>query len=309
MTSEPHATHPLAPYAAFAGCCAIWGSTFLFISMGNDTVPPLWAATLRLGLASLLLVALTRLTGRSLPRGPALYTAAGFGFLNFGFGFCLLYWGEKTVPSGLAAILYGTVPLSTALFARAAGLERIRALKIAGALVALAGVGMIFSGELRARVSGLPIVAIFMAATVASASGVVLKRGPHQHPLGANAVGAMAGLLVCAAGSFLAREPHAIPHDPRAVLPILYLTLAGSVGAFVLYVWLVNHWDVTRVSFVAVVVPVVAVLFGSAVRHERLTSAHWAGALLVFAGLALGILSDRKRSTAAAPALAGARDA
>ena len=140
-------------------------------------------------------------------------------------------------------------------------------------------------------------------------TGVVLKRGPHQHPLGANAVGAMAGLLVCAAGSFLAREPHAIPHDPRAVLSILYLTLAGSVGAFVLYVWLVNHWDVTRVSFVAVVVPVVAVLFGSAVRHERLTSAHWAGALLVFAGLALGILSDRKRSTAAAPALAGARDA
>ena len=81
MTSEPHATHPLAPYAAFAGCCAIWGSTFLFISMGNDTVPPLWAATLRLGLASLLLVALTRLTGRSLPRGPALYTAAGLATL------------------------------------------------------------------------------------------------------------------------------------------------------------------------------------------------------------------------------------
>lgn len=309
MTSDPQPTHPLAPYAAFAGCSAIWGSTFLFISIGNDTVPPLWAATLRLALASVLLVAMTRLAGQSLPRGAALRAAAGFGFLNFGLSFCFLYWGEKTVPSGLAAVLYGTIPLSTALFARAAGLERLRALKIAGALVALLGIGVIFSGQLTARVAALPLAALFAAATLASASGVVLKRGPRQHPLGANAVGAMVGLVVCAAGSFLGREPHALPAGARAVLPILYLTLAGSVVAFGLYMWLVNHWDVTRISFIAVVVPVVAVLLGTAVRHERLTAAHRAGSLLVLAGLVLGILSDRRRQATSAPAIARAREA
>jgi len=309
MPADPQATHPFAPYAAFAGCCAIWSSTFLFISLGNDSVPPLWAATLRLALASVLLVSLVRLTGQRLPRGPALRAAVGFGFLNSGLSLCLLYWGEKTVPSGLAAILYGTVPLSTALFARAAGLERLKAPKVAGALVALAGIVAIFSGQLRARVAVLPLLAVFGAATLGSASGVVLKRGPHQHPLGANAVGAMVGLVVCAAGSFIAREPHVIPHEPRAVLPILYLAVAGSVVAFGLYVWLVNHWDVTRISFIAVVVPVTAVLLGAAVRHERLTAAHEAGSLLVLAGLALGILSDRRPAAAAAPALAGAREA
>ena len=309
MTSDPQSAHPLAPYAAFAGCATIWGSTFLFISIGNDTVPPLWAASLRLGLASLLLVALTRLTGHSLPRGAALRAAAGFGFLNFGLSFCFLYWGEKTVPSGLAAVLYGTIPLSTALFARAAGLEQLRALKIAGALVALVGIGVIFSGQLTARVSALPLVALFTAATLASASGVVLKRGPRQHPLGANAVGAMVGFVVCTSASFIAREPHAMPAGPRAVLPILYLALAGSVVAFGLYMWLVNHWDVTRISFVAVVVPVVAVLLGTAVHHERLTAGHRAGSLLVLAGLVLGILSDRRRAAAPAPAVAHAREA
>jgi len=309
MTSDPQPAHPLAPYAAFAVCSTIWGSTFLFISIGNDTVPPLWAATLRLGLASLLLVALTRLTGHRLPRGAALRAAAGFGFLNFGLSFCFLYWGEKTVPSGLAAVLYGTIPLSTALFARAAGLERLRALKIAGALVALLGIGVIFSGQLTTRVSALPLAALFAAATLASASGVVLKRGPRLHPLGANAVGTMVGLVVCAAGSFIAGEPHALPAGARAVLPILYLALAGSVVAFGLYMWLVNHWDVTRISFIAVVVPVVAVLLGAAVRHERLTAGHRAGSLLVLAGLVLGILSDRRRQAAPLPAVGRAREA
>jgi len=309
MTPDPQPTHPVAPYAAFAGCAAIWGSTFLFISIGNDTVPPMWAASLRLGLASLVLLALTWLTGHTLPRGAALRSAAGFGFLNFGLSFCFLYWGEKTVPSGLAAVLYATIPLSTALFARAAGLEKLRALKIAGALVALAGIGVIFSGQITTQVSPLPLAALFAAATLASASGVVLKRGPRQHPLGANAVGAMVGFAVCTAGSFIAGEPHALPAGARAVLPILYLTLAGSVVAFGLYMWLVNHWEVSRISFIAVVVPVVAVLLGTAVHHEQLTAAHRAGSLLVLAGLVLGILSDRRRQAASAPAVAHAREA
>jgi drug/metabolite transporter (DMT)-like permease len=308
MIAVSRPSHALAPYGAFAGCSLVWGSTFLIISIGNDTVPPLWAATLRLGMAAIVLVALTRLTGHALPRGPALSAAAGLGFLNFGLSFCLLYWGEKTVPSGLAAVLYGTVPLSTALFARAAGLERLNALKIAGAIVALLGIGVIFSGQLTARVSALPLLAIFAAATLASASGVVLKRGPRQHPLGANAVAAIVGFVVCGIGSFLAREPHAIPTTARAIAPILYLTIAGSVIAFGLYAWLVNHWDLTRISFVAVVVPVVALLLGTAVRHERLTAGHQAGSLLVLGGLLLGILADRRRAAARAPALAGARE-
>src|SRR5436309_14742331 len=98
MTANPQPTYPLAPYAAFLGCCLVWGSTFLVISIGDDSVPPLWAASLRLALAAVLLTALTRLARQRLPRGEALRSAAGIGFLNFGLSFCLLYWGEKTAP-------------------------------------------------------------------------------------------------------------------------------------------------------------------------------------------------------------------
>ncbi|HEY2953910.1 MAG TPA: EamA family transporter [Candidatus Eisenbacteria bacterium] len=309
MPTETPSSRGLTTFAAFAGCCVVWGSTFLVISIGDDTVPPLWAATLRLALAAVLLTLLTWLSGRSLPRGAALRSAAGFGFLNFGLSFCLLYWGEKTVPSGLAAVLYGTVPLTTALFARAFELERLHAPRIAGALVALAGIAAMFSGELAARVSPLPLAAIFAAATAASASGVVLKRGPRQHPLGANAAGAMVGLPVCGAASFLAGEPHTMPATAPALVPILYLTIMGSVVAFVLYAWLVNRWDVTRISLIAVVVPLVALVLGAALRHERLTTPQLVGSLLVLAGLAIALAGGRRRAPAPSAALAGAREA
>jgi len=94
----------MLPWLAFAACGAIWGSTFLVISLGNDSSPPVWAATLRLVLAAVLLGLITRLRGQPLPRGPALRAALVYGVAQFGINFPLLYWAEKTVPSGLSAV-------------------------------------------------------------------------------------------------------------------------------------------------------------------------------------------------------------
>src|SRR6476660_7571916 len=88
-------------WAAFAACGGIWGSTFLVISIGNDTLAPVWAATLRLALAALLLAALTWARGQRLPRGAALAAALGYGVCQFGVNFPLLYLGERAVPSGI----------------------------------------------------------------------------------------------------------------------------------------------------------------------------------------------------------------
>lgn len=289
----------LAAYGAFIGCCLIWGSTFLVISIGNESVPPAWAASLRLALAAMLLTVVVRAIGQKLPSGAARRAAIQFGVLNFGLNFVLLYWGERVVPSGLAAVFYATIPISTALFTRAFGLERLTAVKLAAAAIAFAGVAVIFSGELGIGAAPpLPLVAVFVAATLAALSGVMLKRGPRQPPFGANAVGAMAGLPVCLAASFLLREPHAVPASTAAWFPVLYLTLAGSMGGFVLYAWLVNHWPLTRISFISVVVPVVAMILGAVVRHERVSGVALGGAALVLAGLLLEILGDRPKARA-----------
>jgi probable blue pigment (indigoidine) exporter len=76
---------------------------------------------------------------------------------------------------------------------------------------------------------------------------------------------------------------------------VLYLTLAGSVGAFVLFAWLINHWPVTRVSFIGVVNPVVALLLGWLVRDERLTLTSLGGSGLILVGLVLGLRSAAEK--------------
>lgn len=280
---------PWLPWLAFGACGAIWGSTFLVISLGNDALPPVWAATLRLTLAAVLLALVTRARGKALPRGAALRAAVGYGVAQFGVNFPLLYWAEKTVPSGMAAVIYATIPLTSALMARAIGLERLTAGKILGSVVAFAGVALLFSSSFAGHVAASGLLAIFVAATAAGAGTIVLKRGPHQDPFGANAVGSAIGAVICGAVSFMLGEAHVLPTSPGAAWPLLYLTLAGSLGAYVLMSWLVGHWSVTRTSYVTVIVPVIALALGAVVRGERVGAAGLGGAALVLAGLLIGM--------------------
>jgi drug/metabolite transporter (DMT)-like permease len=296
LTDPRRPPSSLALGGAFFVTAAIWGSTFLVISIGNDTMPPFWAAAIRLALAAPLLFLIAAVARQPLPRGPALTSAALFGLLSFGIGFTLLYWAERHAPSGLAAVIYATIPLTSTLLTRAFGLESLTGLKVGAALVALIGVAVIFRGQTGGTFSVAALMALLVASVAAALGTVLLKRGPRQSPIGANAVGAVAGFAVCLAASLLAREPLVMPSTWAQLFPILYLTVAGSIGAFVLMAWLVNHWDVTRISFVSVIVPVVALILGAVVRHERLAPTSLLGSALVIVGVLLRVAADRRRA-------------
>jgi drug/metabolite transporter (DMT)-like permease len=279
----------LRPWLAFSACSAIWGSTFLVISIGNDALAPVWAATLRLVLATGLLGAWSLARAEALPTGAALRAALAYGVLQFGVNFPLLYWGEKTVPSGLAAVMYATLPMTSAIFTRALGMERLTLPKLAGAITAFAGVVVLFSPSLSGQISPAGLFAIFTAATMSVGGNVVLKRGPRQNPIGANAVGCAIGAVISGAASFAMREPHPMPTTVATLGPLLYLTVAGSMGAFVLMSWLVNHWTLTRISYISVLVPVIAMALGSLLHHEPITLTILAGTALVLAGVLIGM--------------------
>jgi len=274
-------------------CSAIWGSTFLVISIGNDALAPVWAAALRVALAAVLLGAWTLARGRALPRGAALRAALGYGVAQFGVNLPLLYWGEKLVPSGVSAVVYATIPFSSALVARAFGLERLTAAKMLGAVVAFAGVAVLFSSTLSRSIPASGFIAIFVGATAASVGTALLKRGPRQDPFAANAVGSAAGAVIAFAASFALGEAHTLPSTARAAWPLLYLTVGGSLGAYVIMAWLVNHWTVTRTAYITVIVPVIALGLGAVVRNEPLGLASLLGAALVLGGLLLGMRPER----------------
>ena len=139
---------PSLPLLAFISCGLIWGSTFLAIRVGNDSLPALWACTLRFTLAAIILNLILLATGQRWPKGEALKAALLYGFFEFGVSMTLLYWGETVVPSGLAAVLYAECPIVAMFAARAMKMESLNLRRVGAAVLAFAGVAVIFWREL-----------------------------------------------------------------------------------------------------------------------------------------------------------------
>lgn len=288
----------------FVACALIWGSTFLAIRFGNEATPPVWAATIRLTLASILLFGIAAVFRMPLPRGAALRGAALWGFFNLGVNFALLYTGETTVPSGISAVLFASVPLTTALLAALFGVERLVTRKLVAAIVAIAGVAVIFAGELGVSVPLAGLLTVFCGASAAALANVLLKLSPKQLVIPLNAVGTAVGAAVCLVVSLAIGESHTIPSTLAAWLPIAYLTIAGSLGAFVLFSWLVTHWSVTNASLLGVTVPIIAVLLGGFVKGEQPATLTYVGAAIVISAVLIALRAPHPEVAPVAPAAA-----
>jgi drug/metabolite transporter (DMT)-like permease len=291
-SAAPRSPGGAGPWLAFAVCCVIWGSTFLFIRIGDASTPPVWGAAVRLSLAAILFALIAVALRAPWPRGAQLRAALWFGVVDFGVSLPLLYWGEQRVPSGIAAVLFATIPLITSLFARAAGLEPLRPRVVVASVVAIAGVALLFSSSLSGRWEASRLVAVFLAAATAALAGVLLKRAPGAHPFATNAWAHGVGAVMCVVASRCLGEAQALPRG-AAWLPIAYLTVVGSLIAFSTFTWLVARWPVTRISFVAVIVPVSALLLGMAVLHERPGRLALLGAGVILAAVVTGIVGEQ----------------
>lgn len=283
---------PGLPPLAFAACACIWGSTFLAIRVGNETLPALWACSLRLGMAGGLLALCMLATRQPWPKGAALTAAVWYGFLEFGVGLPLLYWGERFVPSGLAAVLYAICPVTAMIGAKALGMEHWNPRKLGAGLFALAGVAIIFWREVVAGTSPSGFASIILAATVAPMAILMLQRGPRQNAVGANAVGAVVGLPFALCASWAIGEAHPMPATLGQAFPVVYLAIMSSVIAFGIFAWLVNHWKATTISFLGVIVPVIGVIVGAVVKQERFAPGAAYGGAIVLIGVVIALRSE-----------------
>jgi len=307
--TRPVAARGLAG-ATYAMLCVIWGSTWLGIKIGLQGAPPFLAAGLRFALASIVLLAAASLLRSRLPRTRAEWTlVAYFGIVLFTADYGLIYWGEGNgVESGLTAILFATLPFQTALFAHVLIRDdRLTAQKIVGVAVGFAGILLVFRGQLES--AGLskffPMLAIVLSATCASSATVALKRWGHDtDPVSFNGFSMGVGAVGLAVVSAATGERWAVPSWPEGILAILYLSLLGSVVAFVAYMWLLRRLPVTTMSYVILVTPIVAVFLGVAVGNEAFDPLALLGAAITLSGI---YLSTSKRAATLARVLAGGR--
>ena len=302
MTQGSQSRGAALPWIAFMVCCAVWSSTFLFIRMGDESTPPLWGAAMRLILATVLLGLMTLARGQRWPRGAALKAAVWFGVVDFGISLPLLYWGETRVPSGVAAVLFATIPLITALTARLLGMERLVRRTLIAAVLGIAGVAVLTSAQFAGAVPLPALLAVTLAAATAAVAGVLLKRAPAgASPLAMNAIAHGVGAVLVLPASALLHEPQRLPATANAWIALLYLTVIGSIVAFIAFMFLIQQWSATRASFISVVIPVLALALGLVVRGERLDAASLLGSLIVLAAVITGLFQGPRGAVSAAP--------
>src|SRR3954466_11282091 len=147
-------------WSLYALLVAIWSSTWVAIKVGLEDTPPLLGAGVRFALAGIGLLVLARVRGRSLSTDGVL--ASVLAVLPFAATYGLIYWSEQYVPSGLAAVLFGVLPIYVALIASVALRdEQLRARLFLGVVLAWGGVGVAFSEGAALGWSRYALVAAF----------------------------------------------------------------------------------------------------------------------------------------------------
>jgi drug/metabolite transporter (DMT)-like permease len=293
---------------AFAAVYLIWGSTYLAIRVGVRSIPPFLMAGCRFVGAGSLLYALLRARGTPAPSRGEWARAALAGLLMLTTGNGLVSWAERQVPSNVAALIVAAVPLYMALldWARPGGRPPARRVMI-GIGIGAAGMVLLVSGghDSSREVSVVGMGAILVSGLAWSAGSLYARYGRmHAHPVMAAAQQMLAGGAAMLAIAALRGEPAAVARagvTRESALALGYLMVFGSMVAFSAFGWLVKATTPTRISTVAYVNPVVAVILGWAILDERLGPRAIAGATLILvAVLAMTLRVPARRAHVAA---------
>ena len=286
----------------------IWSSTWVAIKFGLEDSPPLLGAGLRFTLAGAVLLGFAALQRRPLRTDWLL--VAVLAAMPFALAYGLVYWGEQYIPSGLAAVLFGVLPLYTGILA---GIflpeEPLRARLVVGVVIAIGGLALSFAESLNLGDEDLALAgaaALALAPLGAAVGNVGQKlRAGTLDAVTLNGWAMLAGGALLVGVSALGEDWGGLRLTPESVGSIVYLAVIGSSVAFVALTVLLRQLTAQAMSFLAMLLPFGALLFGAALYDEALTWRALAGALLV----AVGLLIAQSRSAPAAEAPAPRRAA
>jgi drug/metabolite transporter (DMT)-like permease len=284
----------LAVVAAYAAVYVLWGSTYLGIKFSMETLPPFFTQGVRYFLAGVVLFAWARLRGEALPTRHEWAGAAITGAALFVGGTGALVWAEHFIPSGVAALVVATEPMSFVLLEAMRRRRRPHGVVLAGLALGTAGLlvlvepGTFFGGERFHLVACLVLV----AGTFAWAWGSLYSRGSRlpASPIMATAAtlltgGALLALLGVLSGELGRFDPAAV--STRSIVATLYLVVFGSLVGFSAYLWLLRVETASRVSTYAYVNPIVAVFLGWALAGETLSPRVLVAAVIIVSAVAL----------------------
>lgn len=279
---------------AFAAVYVLWGSTYLAIRFGVETIPPFLMAGLRHATAGLLLFGWLRLRGTPAPERRHWGPAAAIGGLMLLGGNGLVSWAEQRVPSGLAALIVASVPIWMTLLDGIQNRRRPHGVVLAGLGAGLAGLAFLvvpgrFAGGVHVDLLGAG--ALLLASLLWATGSLYARRAKlPASTLMATAMEMITGGAILFGASTLLGEWRGFSIaavSGRSLVALLYLIVAGSLLGFTAYIFLLGATTPARVSTYAYVNPVVAVFLGWALAGEGLAARTVIAALAIVGSVAV----------------------
>jgi drug/metabolite transporter (DMT)-like permease len=296
VTGSPSASGWL-PWVSLLVVYVVWGSTYMAIRVGVETIPPLLlAATRYLAAGAMLYPLAVRLGSHTVREGdrPGLrqwLSTAAIGTLLLSIGNGGVSFAEQTVPSGLAALLVATVPLWMV------GADRLVNSKPVGVLPAVAlGLGLIgvaiLVGPTRSAGGGLagPIVLLAASASWGLGSSLAGRMAMPTRPLLGAAMEMLCGgtvLVFAGAARGELADLHMDQISTGSLVALLYLIGPGSLLALSAYVLALQRLPTSTVATYAYVNPVVAVALGTLLLGEPINRTTLLGAAIIITAVLL----------------------
>ena len=275
---------------AFISVILIWSTTPLAIKWSTLGIGFSFAVFSRMALGALLcalLLAVLRVRFPLHRKARLSYVASGLSMFG---AMALTYWSAQYVSSGMISVLFGLSPLITSLGA-ALWLkeEAITPSKVAGMLLGVLGLTLVFRGGLglgAGAVAGL--VALFVAVVVQSLGLVWIKRiGDDSPPLATTLGSLIVSLPLFCAAWWLADGHLPAVWPERALAATVYLGVFGSVFGFALYYYMIKHMEAGRIALITLITPVLALLLGHGLNDETVLPQVWLGTASIILGLCL----------------------
>ncbi|MBW9052450.1 EamA family transporter [Rhizobium mesosinicum] len=288
--------------AAFAAIYVIWGSTYLALALGLQTLPPFLLMGIRCLVGGTILYGFARLRGAAAPSITMWAIAAVCGLLFFVGCHGVLAYAQQRVPSGVAALLLATTPFWIVLVqAFIPGGERPTAMRAALLVPGIAGVALIAWREISSHAGAMPLMDLIslLGASLSWAIGTVIS---ERHSAKFASTG-LAGIELLAGGvalvviSGLSGELDALQPTKISAVSLgglAYLILFGTVIAFAAYTWLLKRISPSLVATYTFVNPIIAVALGSIFLGERIAAPILIGAAMIIVSVAGLLLTQYK---------------
>src|SRR5467141_1697227 len=313
-TERPPAPLPHGPadattlvLMAFAAVYIVWGSTYLAIRIGIESFPPLILAGLRHTLVGVILYSVLRGKTGIRPTGANWRAALVTGALLLFVGNGGVSWAERTVPSGIAALLVATVSLWLVIvdWLRPGGVRPVPRVEM-GLLMGFAGLALLvgpahLGGSERVDPRG---AAVLVVASLAWACGSLFsKHGgmPSSAILGVAMQSLTGGVILLIAGLFAGEfgRLHLGAISMRSWLALGYLIVFGSGIGFSAYIYILQKSTAARVATYAFVNPVVALFLGWLIVGETITLRTVVAAAVILTAVILVITAPHRTSAPA----------